>query len=354
MLIDESQDYPESFFDLCNLVTKETVYIAGDIFQSIFDETIAESISPDYLLSKCYRTDPRTLMFAHALGMGLFEDKKLRWLEDAEWELCGYLVEKDEKGVYRLKRDPLRRFEDIDKDTFPSVQLAKIPGDFYTNAADNITSILQRIISENPSVTVDDVGIIIMDRNDDTYVLADKLEQLLPRIIGWPVNKAHESKRKVKGSLFISNRNNVKGLEFPFVICVTQRIFDSYAYRNSLYMTLTRSFLQSYIVLAEEANAEILPKIEAGLSAINSNGFIEVKEPTEEEKKRIKTTIKHSDSSMSFYDFTTKIFDDIGVLPILRPDLLDALRKVVGEEFDYERVKEIAAFNYEKMQQRDL
>ena len=29
---------------------------------------------------KCYRTEPKTLMFAQALGMGLFEDNKLWWL----------------------------------------------------------------------------------------------------------------------------------------------------------------------------------------------------------------------------------------------------------------------------------
>ena len=82
MLIDESQDFQESFFELSELVTKNTVYLAGDIFQSIFDDSIISEIQPDFLLSKCYRTDPKTLMFAHSLGMGLFESPKLRWLED--------------------------------------------------------------------------------------------------------------------------------------------------------------------------------------------------------------------------------------------------------------------------------
>jgi superfamily I DNA and RNA helicase len=91
MLIDESQDFPASFFELCIKVTKHTVYVAGDIFQSIFDDTIIREINPDFLLSKCYRTDPRTLMFAHAIGMGLFETPKLRWLEDREWKACGYI-----------------------------------------------------------------------------------------------------------------------------------------------------------------------------------------------------------------------------------------------------------------------
>ena len=65
IFLDESQDFPEEFFELCELVTKDVVYVAGDIFQGIFDENIVSEVKPDFLLSKCYRTDPRTLMFAH-------------------------------------------------------------------------------------------------------------------------------------------------------------------------------------------------------------------------------------------------------------------------------------------------
>lgn len=59
ILIDESQDFPQAFFDLCEMVTRQIVYIAGDIFQDIYDRTINQSVQSDYLLNKCYRTDPR-------------------------------------------------------------------------------------------------------------------------------------------------------------------------------------------------------------------------------------------------------------------------------------------------------
>ena len=138
-LIDESQDFPPSFIELCEKVTRYHVYVAGDIFQSIFDENIVSDISPNFLLSKCYRTDPKTLMFAHALGMGLFEDQKLRWLEDNEWVACGYIVEKSSinqdgsRHVYTLKREPLRRFEDISRDQYDSAVIDVIDGDFYSS-----------------------------------------------------------------------------------------------------------------------------------------------------------------------------------------------------------------------------
>jgi superfamily I DNA and RNA helicase len=350
MLIDESQDFPDSFFELCTEVTRSTVYIAGDTFQSIFAETITASIDPDFLLSKCYRTDPRTLMFAHALGMGLFENEKLRWLEDAEWKACGYLVEKEQNGaLYKLSREPLRRFEDIDRDIFKSVEIIKTTGDFYKNAVDCIVTAIETIKKQNPTAGADDIGIILLDTNKSVYELADALEVAIPRTTGWLVNKAYESKRKLKDTLFISNRNNVKGLEFPFVICVTSQIRRSYAYRNALYMTLTRSFLQTHLVVSSESNSAILASIEAGLGQINASGVMEVRAPSAIQQATIKTKINIKDSAQSFFDFLSDIFDELGVLPIYRLQLTDAVKSVVGEKFDYDNVKEIVEFNYRKM-----
>lgn len=351
VLIDESQDFPESFFELCQAATKEVVYIAGDFFQSIFDESVTSSISPDFLLSKCYRTDPKTLMFAHAAGMGLFESEKLRWLGDKEWENCGYIVDKDAAtGQYKLKREPLRRFEDLDNGQTPSVEIIATAGDFSSYAVDSVVEIMTRIAAENPTVSADDFGIILLDNNKQTYALADKLQQVIPRTTGWNVNKAYETKQRVPGWLFVSNRNNVKGLEFPFVICITEYVGRSYTYRNALYMTLTRSFLQSFVIVSAERNAGVLPALQQGLAVINSEGVIRAMPPTAAENDRIRTAIKYSNSNISFFDFVQKIFDEIDVLPLFRPDLLETLKKVVGEDFDHDNVKETAAFLYAKMQ----
>lgn len=95
ILIDESQDFTENFFALCCKVAKKCVYIAGDIFQNVFDSADISKVEPQFLLNKCYRTDPKTLMCAHAIGMGLFESNgKLRWLKDRAWNDCGYDIMK--------------------------------------------------------------------------------------------------------------------------------------------------------------------------------------------------------------------------------------------------------------------
>lgn len=351
MLIDESQDFPDSFIELCEKATRTTVYVAGDIFQSIFDENIAPSIAPDYLLSKCYRTDPRTLMFAHAIGMGLFEASKLRWLEDDEWKACGYVVQQAAQGsVYRLTREPLRRFEDIDNN-IPSVILDSVGGQFWQSIGGGIIQAIKQLAVDHPTLTPDDVGVILLDAGNTAYALADQLEVSIRRELGWTVNKAYETKRRRKGELFVSNRNNVKGLEFPFVICVSEQITSSYKYRNALYMTLTRSFIQSRLIVSAAYNAGILPSITDGLSRINNEGCIEVSPPNEAEKARIKTTIQVTASSMPFFDVVEKVFDEMGVIPILRQPLFDAI-KLVGEDLDVDNIKETATFLYAKMRGR--
>ena len=101
---------------------KNVVYTAGDIFQDIYDRTIIKSVSSDYLLNKCYRTDPKTLMFAHAVGMGLYEIPVIRWLEDEEWISCGYKVSRINNKI-KLSRTPLIRFEDLDTSQIKSIEL---------------------------------------------------------------------------------------------------------------------------------------------------------------------------------------------------------------------------------------
>lgn len=350
MLVDESQDFPKSFFELCEKVTKETVYIAGDIFQSIFDDSIISEIKPDYLLSKCYRTDPKTLMFAHALGMGLFESPKLRWLEDKEWEACGYLVNKENgEQKYELRREPLRRFEDLEYEGVNSVSIVKTSSDNQYDAEDKILEIIKQISKENPTVLPDDIGIIYIDSSRRTYSAADKLEQSIPREFGWKVNKAYESKESTNGEIFVSNKNNVKGLEFPFVICVTRDISSSRNYRNSLYMMLTRSFIKSYLLTSQDNDSSLIEKLSNGLKTINSQGCLRVTVPSEEEKIKIRTTITYNDESISYFDFIYGIFDEMDIPNEVRNKLFNVVKNVLGDDFDDDKVRELIEFNYNKM-----
>ncbi len=251
ILIDEKQDFPEVFFELCEKITKHKVYVAGDIFQDIFENNISKEVdNVDYVLNKCYRTAPRILMFAHAIGMGLFEDNKLNWLEDSEWESSGYNIKKNGSDVC-LSRGSIRRFEDLEETDISNMNIIKHTGE------DQVANIIRDIMKKNPTVEPSDIAVIMLDKEKYIYDYVDRLEFKIKSEIQWEVNKAYESKQKIPNALFISNVNNVKGLEFPFVICITRRIKDSYAYRNSLYTMLTRSFLQSFLLVTNDENLHV-------------------------------------------------------------------------------------------------
>ncbi|MDU9047780.1 MAG: ATP-binding domain-containing protein [Candidatus Electrothrix sp. Rat3] len=339
MFIDESQDFDDNFFDLCELVTEKNIYIAGDIFQSIFDETISSTIEPDFLLGKCYRTDPKTLMFAHGLGMGLFEKTKLRWLEEKEWKDCGYNVH-IKNAQYFLSREPLKRFEDLN-DNFESIRIVEATESF----SDTIVSIIKEIIQENKTVKPDDIGIILLDSNKDIYELADILEIKIQKEFGWKANKTYESKEKRHDTLLISNRNNVKGLEFPFVICVTKKITCSPSYRNSLYTMLTRSFLKSFFVTQPGKRSGLTSKMKEGLKHIISQKEMVIKEPSEEEKKKIRTRFKYSLKKLSHYDLMMKIFKELKVEKRYQDKLLQATQQMDMIESDQIILKEFIKDN---------
>ncbi|MBK4772103.1 MAG: AAA family ATPase [Pantoea sp. Morm] len=347
MLVDESQDFPASFVELCELVTRDTIYVAGDIFQSIFDTNVSNEIQPDFLLSKCYRTDPRTLMFAHGLGMGLFEKEPLTWLMREEWEACGYMVDDSERKKLRLKREPLRRFEDVTDAKIHSIEL--IDSSSETEASE-IIKVLEKIKDENPTVLADDIGITFIDQAKAIFKTADKLEQSVPRKFGWRVNKAYETKEKLKDTLFISNKNHVKGLEFPFVICVTRDIGRSHSYRNSLYMMLTRSFIRSYLLLGED-NDELQESIGNGLEIINEHGYMDIVIPPKDVIAKIRTTIKYDEKNISHYDFVARIFDELNVEAIFRPQLYEIIKSIIPDSFDSDRITKVILFNYDEMLQ---
>lgn len=343
--IDESQDFGPEFIELCSLVTKKKIYVAGDIFQSIFDSiNVSNSINTDHLLSKCYRTDPRTLMFAHGLGMGLFEDEKLRWLEDDQWEKCGYQFAKN-GSEYEFRREPLRRFEDLQTSDYKSIKVMhQISGE---NAVENqIFNTINNIKLEHPSVMPSDIGIILIDGTQDTYKIADRLEYQIPRIYGWNVNKAYESKRCIKDTVLVSNRNNVKGLEFPFVICVTSEIKNSYSYRNALYTMLTRSFLQSTLLITSVLSEKLLGQLNSALSEIYTTGHMKVQEPSEEEKKKILTNIQNSDIGKSLYEIFTEKCQQLNISMDGQKKLFEAFNKFSEDVVDRDDIHNWIEVNY--------
>lgn len=332
ILIDESQDFPQSFFDLCEMVTKHIVYIAGDIFQDIYDRTLTQSVHSDYLLNKCYRTDPRTLMFAHAVGMGLYENPVIRWLDDDEWIACGYKINRD-NYQFSLSRIPLRRFEDLDTSGVSSIEIE--PGD-SGNTVHRIFNIIDKIKAEHSTVRAGDIAIVFLEGSKANYNLADYLALKIPQKYGWSAAKGYETKESNGDTVFISNRNNVKGLEFPFVICVTQgKIQNDVFTRNTIYMMLTRSFITSYFLLNSELNSDFITIYTKAAKEISKNSIMVLREPSEKEKKQQnqKVSIATSKKQRSLKDIVEEVILEYPKLSTKKKNLIiNNMTEIIEDE----------------------
>lgn len=235
------------------------------------------------LLNKCYRTDPKTLMFAHSLGMGLYEQPVIRWLSDKDWLNCGYDVQEEGNNRISLTRKPLNRFDDLDVNII-NTEICRCNINDYEDLKNTIMDIIENIRNDNPTVEAGDIAIIVAENrlSKQYYSMLDNLSFDLYYRYGWKVNKGYETKQQSRDSLMISSKNYIKGLEYPFVICVAPRkISNDIFERNSLYMILTRSFITSYFIMNDDDNLYDLYK--KASDEINQYGKMNLRKPDEKE-----------------------------------------------------------------------
>ncbi|MCM1325824.1 MAG: AAA family ATPase [Bacteroidales bacterium] len=349
ILIDESQDFTDNFFDLCKKVTRNCLYIAGDIFQNVFEKEAISEVAPDFLLNKCYRTDPKTLMCAHAIGMGLFADtpdQYMRWLDDQAWTACGYDIER--VGDYcDLHRKPLRRFEDLGSTGIKNIEIISIEREKYCT---QIVNIIENLRNENPTLRPDDIGIMFLENININYQLANRLQGEIEERFNWDVNIGYESKEKRKDAVFVSNRNNVKGLEFPFVICLMQTNLDEdLQNRNSVYMMLTRSFITSYFIIPNE-QSNVVDEIKRGVDFVNKNGYLHIKEPNKEQRTKLNNAIINRNNIFkSQHDIVEEIMEKLGIEKTYRSNMHNLIKTAYKDELDRDKLYEIVRTNYNLM-----
>lgn len=344
VFIDESQDFPESFIELCSLVTSKKVFVAGDVFQNIFRPIDERVNSADMVLKKCYRTDPKNLMFSHALGMGLYEDPVLRWLQPQEWDACGYVYEeRNNKAI--LSRDALRRFEDI-PDDFVSTYLQRIGRD--EDISDSIIRVVQAIKARHPTVVQGDIAVLFLDKDSYIYDEIPALKSKINQSMGWDSNVSYESKRRDPDSLFISNINNAKGLEFPFVICYAKDLRKVPSFRNALYTMMARSFLESHLLLGENTNVETLEKASSGLNFLKENGFMELRIPTNEEIAKQKDFLVLNEK-LSVEEMVREYCENKDPTPRLLAKLISRAKEFAESgDFDKEILTEFLDIEYKR------
>lgn len=314
IFVDESQDLPESFYKLCEKVANKKVYIVGDIFQDIFGNKIKKVTDVDFTLKESYRTHPKTLMFSQAIGLGLMEeeDKFIDCLEPEEWESCGYQVYNLGDNKYKLKRESLAIFSDEVRIERP-FEIDKI------NNLEVLKKTLEDIKTQFPDIKLGDIAIVVLFKNNkNTYQLIDRIKELLFNM-GLDFTVAYESRKHQEEKIFVTNQNNVKGLEFPFIICISDKIdfkqltTTEIKYRNALYMTLSRSFLKTYwfTIENEEYLSNIKNKSETIINSLELD--IIIPENCEEIKTRVLKVSELEEEPLSFRDYLNKIYNELNL-----------------------------------------
>jgi superfamily I DNA and RNA helicase len=327
VFIDESQDFADSFMDLCELVTEKRVFIAGDVFQNIFRAIDVSVSKADLVLRKCYRTDPKNLMFSHALGMGLFENPILRWLKTHEWNACGYDY-KESNNRAQVMRDTLSRFEDI-PDNYACTQIHQVENS--ETISDSIIKVIADIKARHETVCQRDVAVLFLDKQGYIYDVIPDLENKINKQFGWDVNISFRTKTSDLNKLFISNINNAKGLEFPFVICFAMELRKQKSFRNALYTMMARSFLESHLIVNNSDETVMMSDIKAGLDFLNQNGYMDLRIPTKDELANQQDLIV-LDEQHSIEGYVQSYCSGKSVTPRLIAKLVSRMTMIVGDD----------------------
>jgi len=260
VLVDEGQDFPNSFLRLCVKLGRDSrVVYAYDELQTIFQTTAplpsdilgpGAQLSDDFVLYRCYRNPGEILVTAHALGFGLYGPKPVQMLENRDhWEDIGYRVlegEFKEGSAVRIERP----FENSPSLVSKSQERHEIVrGTVYDTYADEIqgtATSIQRDIAEG--LRPDDILVVVVDdRNAKAYLnhVAEALAAL-----GISTNNIHADSFSVRdfyreGRVTLSTVHKAKGNEgFMVYVIGVDALFSSYAgvrERNMLFTAMTRA-----------------------------------------------------------------------------------------------------------------
>ena len=288
ILIDEAQDFSDSFFELCAIVASEQIIIASDIFQTIYQRESEIVQKPDFTLNKVYRTDPKNFMFSQFLGFGLKEKPVINWFEQDEgWITSGYTIQKysvDGTNVYEFSREPINRFSDFNDYPIQPTVLKFTESD--NEILEQVSGIIDELRENHPDIEPGDIGIVFVSKRNKGYELANMISSMIEQKYDWETQKIYESRERLRNSnkVFISNQNNVKGLEFSFLIGIAMdEISQDIESRNTIYMMMTRSFLTSYLILGS-SNKIIYDKYQPMLEEIISSGKVKIVEPDKNDR----------------------------------------------------------------------
>ncbi len=266
-LIDEGQDFPPSYIQLCAKLTMENKFIvAYDEFQNIFQ---TKTLSPeeifgineegkpnfefeeDLILPKCYRNPREIIVCAHALGLGIYGEKIVQMLENKDyWEDIGYqiiegeLLPREKVIILRPEENSLRMISD----NYTKEEIIRFK--ILSKISDEVNFIVNSISHDikEESLRPDDILVIVVDDYNAKKYLEAIQEGLHDEKIN--SNNIHDDQYsikdfKIKDCVTLSTVHKAKGNEsYSVYVAGVDALFDSIPearQRNMLFTAITRS-----------------------------------------------------------------------------------------------------------------
>jgi len=266
-LIDEGQDFPPSYIQLCAKLTRENKFIvAYDEFQNIFQ---TKTLSPeeifgtdkegkpnfefeeDFILYKCYRNPREIIVCAHALGLGIYGDKIVQMLENKDyWEDIGYKIIEGElrQGEKIIIRRPEENSLKTISDNFSKDEIIRFKT--FNKITEEVKFIVKSITYDikEENLRPDDILVIIVDDYGAKNYLESIQEGLYDEKIN--SNNIHDDNYsikdfKIKDCVTLSTVHKAKGNEsYSVYVAGVDALFSSIPEpkeRNMLFTAITRS-----------------------------------------------------------------------------------------------------------------
>mgnify|MGYP002759946812 CR=1 FL=1 len=239
----------------------------------------------------------------------------MRWFNKEEWQTVGYNYSEIGSKKIKLTRNEVKKVREIEGIN-PFVKLFRTDtSKNFFDISQTCINIIKEIYALNPTVKPHDIAIVFTESNNMTFEYIRTLCNSIESELNINTNTGFDTKKIVNDKIFITNKYNIKGLEFPFVICVAQDgIIPTISSRNTIYMAMTRSFLSSYLIL-NNTSQEVFEFLDQKLHSIDANNALLLDVPSKETIEEIDNRFKlNINETLSLNDAIKIILEKYHVL----------------------------------------
>ncbi|TVP61187.1 MAG: DUF2075 domain-containing protein [Nodularia sp. (in: Bacteria)] len=293
VLIDEAQDFSPALFETIYYLTKKPKRIiwAYDEFQSLKELKIKKSddlfgkdhsgisnipesqlegqyvgeINKDFVLRNSYRNPRISLMIAHGVGMGLYNENEIVPMEDrTSWEARGYRIIKPEEKIKFEYRDEViaERLEENSKNILEKLLLENgrdekelVSFDIFVSSTNELDQIVFKIhyLITSEKVSPEEIVVINLDTGKNSSLEFEYLRRELDKRDIKAITPGYIEKPdqfKEPGRVTLATPFRAKGNEANVVFIFNSQIIvdnATYKMRNSFFVAITRSRGWCYI-----------------------------------------------------------------------------------------------------------